>query len=111
VKLLLDQNISFRLVKKLEPKFPGTKHVSNLGLINKSDRDIWDLAKKEGFVIVTFDSDFYEFSLTEGQPPKLIWIRSGNCATKNVERLLREKADQIAEFTNDTDLGCLEIVD
>ena len=103
MKLLLDQNVSFRLVKKLESKFPGTQHVSDVGLNN------W--ARKEDFVIVTFDSDFYDFSLTVGHPPKLIWVRSGNCTTSNLERLLIEKADQIEAFSIDPELGCLEIVD
>jgi predicted nuclease of predicted toxin-antitoxin system len=40
VKLLLDQNISYRLVKKLELKFPGTEQVRKLGLENKNDRAI-----------------------------------------------------------------------
>ncbi len=111
MKLLLDQNISYRLVKKLEASFPGTQHVSKLRLNNKSDRDIWETAKKEGFVIVTFDSDFYDFSLTTGYPPKLIWIRTGNTTTKNLERILTDKIKQISEFEGDTNLACLEIDD
>lgn len=111
MKLLLDQNISYRLVKKLEVSFPETQHVSKLGLNNKSDRDIWEVAKREGFMIVTFDSDFYDLSLTTGQPPKLILIRAGNTTTKNLERILTDKIKQISEFEIDTNLACLEIYD
>ena len=111
MKLLLDQNISYRLVKRIESQFPGTQHVSKLGLLNKADVDIWKFAKKENFIVVTFDSDFYDFSLTKGQPPKLIWIRSGNTTTINVERLLTEKAEQIASFAEDPIISCLEIDD
>jgi predicted nuclease of predicted toxin-antitoxin system len=99
------------LVKKLEQKFPGTVHVSKAGLLNKTDIEIWEYARKENFIIVTFDSDFYDFSLTKGQPPKLIWIRSGNTTTNNIDRLLNEKADQISTFVNDPIIGCLEIDD
>lgn len=109
MKLLLDQNISYRLVQKLEITFPGTQHVSRLGLTNKSDRDIWETAKREDYIVVTFDSDFYDLSLTLGQPPKLIWIRSGNTTTRNLEGILTGKLDQIAAFGNDSELGCLEI--
>lgn len=111
MKLLLDQNISYRLVKKIEQKFPGTVHLSKVGLLNKADHEIWEYAKKEDYIIVTFDSDFYDFSLTKGQPPKLIWIRSGNTTTGNIDRLLTEKADQILVFANDPIIGCLEIDD
>lgn len=109
MKLLLDQNVSYRLVQKLEVIFPGTQHVSKIGLTNKSDRDIWETAKREDYVVVTFDSDFYDLSLTLGHPPKLIWIRSGNTTTRNLERILTSKSDQIGTFGNDPELGCLEI--
>ncbi len=109
MKLLLDQNISYRLVQKLEIIFPGTQHVSKLGLINKSDRDIWETAKRHDYIVVTFDSDFYDLSLTLGQPPKLIWIRSGNTTSRNLEEIFTNKLDQIITFGNDVELGCLEI--
>ena len=111
MKLLLDQNISFRLVKKLESLFPGTQQVNSLSLIDKPDRLIWEFAKKEGFTIVTFDSDFYDLSLTQGHPPKLIWIKSGNVTTENLYRILSAKASQILLFEEDQELSCLEIVD
>ncbi|MEQ8364474.1 MAG: DUF5615 family PIN-like protein [Cyclobacteriaceae bacterium] len=66
MKLLLDQNISYRLVKKIEQHFLNTQHISKVGLLNKTDIDIWKYAKEEDFIIVTFDSDFYDFSLTKG---------------------------------------------
>jgi len=111
VKLLLDQNISYRLVKKLESVFPGIQQVSNVGLTNKTDRSIWDFARKEGFIIVTFDSDFYDLSLTEGHPPKIIWIKSGNLTTDYLADILSRKATQIQQFAEDKELSCLEIID
>ena len=111
MKLLLDQNVSYRLVKKLESLFPGTQQVSNLGLSNKPDRLIWEFAKKEGFTIVTFDSDFYDLSLTQGHPPKLIWIKARNVTSKNLEIILSTKANQIQHFAEDKELSCLEIMD
>ncbi len=109
VKLLLDQNISYRLVGKIDPLFPGTEHVRRLGLENKLDNQIWDYAKKEGFTIVTFDSDFYDMSLLRGHPPKLIWITAGNTTTRNLEKILVERAEQLNDFVNNNELGCLEI--
>ena len=109
MKFLLDQNISYRLVRKIDPLFPGTEHVKRLGLENKLDNQIWDYAKKEGFAIVTFDSDFYDMSLLRGHPPKLIWITAGNTTVKSLEKILIEKSEQLKDFMNDNDVGCLEI--
>ena len=111
MKLLLDQNISYRLVKKLESVFPDIQQVTSLGLTNKTDRTIWDFAKKQDFIIVTFDSDFYDLSLTEGHPPKIIWIKSGNLTTDHLADLLKQKVTQIQQFAEDKELSCLEIID
>jgi predicted nuclease of predicted toxin-antitoxin system len=111
VKLLLDQNISYRLVKTLSAIYPDTEHVTKLGLINRTDREIWETAKVKGYTIVTFDADFYDLSLTQGIPPKVIWIRSGNTTTRNLQRLLTEKYEQILHFDADPIATCLEIDD
>ncbi len=47
MKLLFDQNISFRIEKTLSQKFADSKHVSSLGIMNSKDIDIWNYAKKE----------------------------------------------------------------
>lgn len=111
MKLLLDQNMSYRLVDKINSLFPKTEQVKRLGLEDKPDRDIWDFAKKEDFTIVTFDSDFYDMSLLLGHPPKVIWIKVGNLTTKNLELIIKEKAEQIKLFISDIEISCLEIMD
>ena len=77
MRLLLDQNISFRLVSKLEHDFPGTCQVKSLRLANSTDKEIWEYAKIHDFIILTFDADFYDFSVVWGHPPKIIWLRTG----------------------------------
>ncbi len=109
MKLLLNQNISFRLVRKIENFFPGSSQVKLLGLENKPDFVIWDYAQKEDYCIVTFDSDFYDQSIIKGHPPKLIWIRTENSTTRNLEKLLIEKAAHIRNFADDNEASCLEI--
>ena len=98
MKLLLDQNISFRLVSKLDDRFPGTEQVKRLGLYNKSDREIWEFAKANDFIIVSFDSDFFDLSIAFGHPPKLIWLKSNNQSTRFVQELLLSKEEQIDSF-------------
>jgi predicted nuclease of predicted toxin-antitoxin system len=105
--LLFDQNISFRLVKKLEDLFPSCAQVRDLGLENSSDLEIWKFAKTKGYTIVTFDADFYEYSLVWGHPPKIVWLRLGNSTTSNIEKVLRLHFASLQSFDSDTDLACL----
>ncbi len=109
MKLLLDQNISHKLVKELEASFPDSSHVRLLGLEQAFDKDVWEYARTNGYVIVTQDSDFNERSLLFGHPPKIIWIRSGNVSSKNFCHLILEHRRDIMLFDKDQTLGCLQI--
>ena len=91
MNLLFDQNISFRITKQLIDHFPKCKHVSECGLQNSEDTDIWKYAKINNYSIVTFDSDFYDISVINGHPPKIIWIRTGNLTTDEIADLLISK--------------------
>ncbi len=73
MKLLFDQNISFRLIKRIIDFFPDSKQVRELGLENSSDIEIFEFAKRNEFAIVTFDSDFCDLNIIKGYPPKIIW--------------------------------------
>jgi predicted nuclease of predicted toxin-antitoxin system len=112
MKLLLDQNISFRITNKIQDIFPGSKQVRDLGLENKKDSLLWNYAKENGFCIVTFDGDFYDLGLIKGSSPKVIWLRLENTSTKNIETVLRQNFDLIKTFLTDPnykEIGCLEI--
>ena len=89
MSLLFDQNISFRILKKLQKYFHGCRHVSECGLSNSTDSEIWKFAEKNGLTIVTYDSDFYDIAIINGYPPKIIWIRKGNMSTNEVAELYR----------------------
>lgn len=75
MKLLLDQNLSYRIVKPLLATYPGAVHVSDVGLNEADDKAIWEYAKKEGYAIVTLDADFHEYSLLWGCPPLIVWLK------------------------------------
>ena len=112
MKLLFDQNISFRLIKQISDVFPQAKQVKEVGLADHSDSEIWKFARKNNFTIVTFDSDFYDLSVIKGIPPKIIWLRIGNTSTNNITKVLIENQDLIQEFIQGPDymeLSCLEI--
>lgn len=103
MKLLFDQNLSPRLPKLLADIFPNSVHVRQLGMQTVPDTRIWDYAKRNGFVIVSKDSDFQARSLLLGHPPKFIWLRVGNCPVKTVEDLLRRYSVAIHTFEIDPD--------
>ena len=98
MKLLFDQNLAPSLVAHLEQLFPGSRHVYDLGLGGADDRVVWEYAKQHGFAVVTKDADFHEMSLARGAPPKVVWIRLGNCPTGQVVRLLETNYRRLMDF-------------
>jgi predicted nuclease of predicted toxin-antitoxin system len=108
MKLLFDENLSFRLCERLEGLFPGSAQVRPLGLGEADDRTIWDHAAAHGFAVVSLDVDFAERAALMGPPPKVIWLRCGNQPTVVIANLLREHIAVIEAFELD-DAACLEI--
>jgi predicted nuclease of predicted toxin-antitoxin system len=109
MKLLFDQNLSFKLCKAIADLFPESNHVGLSGLSQAGDQDIWDYAKAHGFVIVSQDVDFAEMAALLGSPPKVIWLRSGNQSTAAISTLLRRHSELIVTFGNDDDAVCLQL--
>jgi len=101
VKLLLDQNLSPRLTSLIADIYPESTHVRDVGLAAASDDRVWDYAAQYGFVIATKDSDFQQRSFLYGAPPKVVWLRCGNCSTDDLARLLREHLTTIQDFESD----------
>jgi predicted nuclease of predicted toxin-antitoxin system len=110
MKLLFDQNLSPALSARLADIFPGTAHVQALGLDKADDRQVWEFAKKDQFVIITKDNDFNELSQLLGYPPYVIWIRRGNCSTHELETLIRERYDLIIEWEQHAEPGLVVIL-
>lgn len=100
-KLLFDQNLSPLLVGALVDLYPGAAHVRSLGLHVAGDDVIWQRARADGFTIVTKDDDFRQMSFLYGAPPKVIWVRLGNCSTGDVEAVLRDRHSDILRFVED----------
>ena len=98
MSLLFDQNISPRIVKHFLSVFPESKHVRNVGLEDASDTLIFDFAKKNNLVVVTFDSDFVDLNVVRGIPPKIIWIRTGNLTTGAVADILNSNIESLKRF-------------
>lgn len=110
MKILVDQNISFRLLQRIYASFPGVSHVKTLGLIDASDYQIYFFAREHGFsAVITQDEDFYTLLLEYSPPPKVIWLRTGNCSTAFLAEVILRNSDLIHTFLEDNTQDCLEI--
>lgn len=98
MSLLFDGQRSPNLAAVFADTFPGARHVHDLGLGQADHRDIFTFAREHGFTIVTKDCDFVDLAALHGTPPKIVWIRLGNCSTDDVARLLRSEADTLRGF-------------
>lgn len=109
VRLLLDENLSERLVPALGARFPDALHVRVLGLGGASDRRLWDVAAREQCVLLTKDEDFVQLSVLRGPPPKVLWLNVGNASTPAIAKLVLENATAIEAFVAHPELAFLAL--
>ena len=109
MKLLFDHNLSPRLVQKFADLYPKSQHLFLLEMDRDEDITIWEYARQQNYTIVTRDSDYNDLSLVRGFPPKVIWIRRGNCSTRDIENMLRAATADIQGFFQNPDLGILTL--
>ena len=69
-----------------------------LGLDDSPDSQIYDYAARNDFTIVSKDSDFRQLSFLHGAPPKVIWLRVGNCTVTELAAVLAENESRLLEF-------------
>lgn len=110
MKLLFNQNLSPRLVGRVVDLFPGSSHVSSVELDQATDVEVWEYARSHNFVLVSKDADFSELGLLRGFPPKVIWLRIGNCTMAQIEDLLRHHQEAIKQLEVDATIGILTLV-
>ena len=109
VRLLLDENLSERLLPAIAERFPGSLHCRTLGLGGAADGALWDAALREGCLLVTKDEDFVAWSVLRGAPPKVVWLRTGNTSTAETAAVLLQQADAIEMFAEHPDASFLAL--
>ncbi|MBL8205161.1 MAG: DUF5615 family PIN-like protein [Blastocatellia bacterium] len=107
MKLLLDENLSDRIIPQIIDLYPDSAHVKQLNLIQNPDGAIWAFAAANGFAIVSKDSDFRHRSVLLGHPPKVIFLRVGNYPTAFITQLLRARHFLLNEFNDDPARGIM----
>jgi predicted nuclease of predicted toxin-antitoxin system len=109
MRLLLDQNLSHRLLGELDDLFPGSLHVRFLGLAESDDLLIWNYAITHELTIVTQDSDYSDWNKLRGAPPKIVWIRCGNASVTEILEKLRNAAERIQSLETDPAAEIVEV--
>ena len=110
MKLLLDANLSWRLVTLLSPYFPDISHVDQIGLpMPASDEQIWEHARINNFIIVKNDKDFLNMATVKGFPPKIVLLRTGDQSNDFLYDVLISHVSDIHFLNESTEAGVLEI--
>ena len=109
MRLPFDENLSPKLPNRLSDLFPDSLHVRDVGMKATVDPIVWDFAKDNDLMIVSKDADMHDLSLVLGNPPKVVWLRLGNCSTRQVEDVLRRDFDAIKLFYEDESLSLLAL--
>ncbi len=109
MKLLLDENLSRRIVPFLQTDYPDSTQITLVNMETASDREVWQFAKKNDYVIVTKDSDFYDLSLILGTPPRIIWIKTGNVTKSAITNLLLQNREQLETMFISDGKACVEL--
>jgi predicted nuclease of predicted toxin-antitoxin system len=110
MRLLFDQNTSPHLVARLADLCPAASHVSLVGLDRATDLVVWQYARDNDYIIVTKDADFGDYGLVRGYPPKVVWLRLGNCTTSQIEALIRHNVEAIEALRDDPSVGVLALI-
>jgi predicted nuclease of predicted toxin-antitoxin system len=109
MRLLFDEQLSSRLPRLLSESYPDSLHVEALGLLGGSDREVRQAAVEHGCLLVSKDEDFHRLSVLHGAPPKVVWLRLGNCTTQLIVDLLRAHVADIKRFAEQEDVAFLEL--
>lgn len=90
MKFLIDAQLPPRLKKWLiDHGAEDAVHVEELeGGLRMDDHEIWEVAKRHAWTIVTKDMDFFDMSAVSGSPPGVLLVRYGNCSNAMMMELL-----------------------
>lgn len=110
MKLLLDENLSRRIVPFIQDSYPGSTQVALIGLEQVDDKIIRQYAIDHDYVITTKDADFYEMTMVYGQPPKIIWLKMGNQSKSATIKTLLDNQFIIEQVLIIDEKDCVEIL-
>ena len=96
MKLLLDMNLSPRLVSALSQAGLESLHWSSVGPPGASDTSVMAFARENGYVVLTYDLDFSAIlAATQAHKPSVVQIRSGNISPEHLAIVLRQMTAEL----------------
>lgn len=100
MKLLIDAQLSPSLAAWINRTFDNihADSVWSLGLRDKSDRQIYEFAKANAYVIMSKDADFLGILEEFGSPPHLIWVTCGNTSNAAMREILSHTLTHVVEL-------------
>jgi predicted nuclease of predicted toxin-antitoxin system len=104
---LLDENLYQRLLPFLLDHFSDSQHIRQQGLGGAPDREIWDYALENDFMLVTKDEDFIRLSISLGHPPKVVCMAIGNANNEKTAALLLQSIEAISQLAVNQEAGFL----
>jgi predicted nuclease of predicted toxin-antitoxin system len=108
-KILIDNNLSHRLIGRLQNWLVEFDHVVNHDLDESEDTIIWAFAKKNDYVILTKDTDFHFLLTLYGAPPKVIRLNIGNASNKDIIAAIEKHKTLIEMFVRTDKTSLLEL--
>ena len=109
MKLLLDENLSRRIIPTILEAYPESTQIALLEMESAPDSEVWSYARRGGYLLVTQDSDFYDLSVIHGHPPKVIWLKCGNQPRRRIVEILLSIRGDVQAFADNPDVSCLEV--
>ncbi|MCW3108804.1 MAG: hypothetical protein JWQ09_3310 [Segetibacter sp.] len=112
MKLLLDANLSWRMIAVLQQHFDSCVQVDRLQELEvpAKDTEIWNYAKEHNLIIVTNDEDFVDLVNVKDFPPKVVLLRTGNQSRLFLCNLLIQRKPEIELLEKSRETGLLEII-
>ena len=109
MKLLFDQNLSYRLPTALADILPTSAHVRDFGMERADDQAVWNFAGDQGFTITSKDDDFRERARLYGHPPRVVLMKLGNCTIGDIATALRNSLPDITRLHQNPNASLLLI--
>lgn len=95
----IDAHLSPAIATWITNKFGVTAvALRDLGLRDAEDPEIFEVAKAQGVIFMTKDSDFVDLVDRLGTPPQIIWLTCGNTSNARLREILSSVLPEALEL-------------
>lgn len=91
MKFLVDVQLPGTLARWLHGRDCDAIHALERDLGQADDRTLWNLAVDEERILISKDEDFFILATRPKDSGRLLWLRIGNCRTRDLLTLLNQR--------------------